>query len=90
MITLSPSLIYVNMVLCLKAKKITLHFGILHKDIHITFYSSYCTKCFTFIITIIIIINTNFLLHYEFVEEWNFNIIFYFLAINIASGTEQV
>ena len=66
---------------------------ILHKDIHITCYSSYYTKCFIFITTIII--NTNLI-----TRQYIMNVLmtrtlkhlfkYLFLDTDIASSTEQV
>ena len=95
MITLNSKYILVNVMLCSKVIEtrdyMLLH--ILHKDIHITCYSSYYTKCFIFITTIII--NTNLI-----TRQYIMNVLmtrtlkhlfkYLFLDTDIASSTEQV
>ena len=66
-------------------------FHILHKDIHITCYSSYYTKCFIFITTIII--NTNliyYIMNVLTTRTLKHLFKYLFLATDIASSTKQV
>ena len=64
----------------------------LHKDIHITCYCSYYTKCFIFI-NIIVILNTNlfyYIMNALMIRTLKYLFKYLFLATDITSSTEQV